>query len=181
MSEDQIVRNCAPTLAGIKTGSLFNVSISSDSGFRHDIVLFNRAMRDKGIRIIPLKVSERYALIYLYRPDMLEHDLKDPLAASILGRFGYKVMNADRCVVDLARRLNSSSEFPHEIGLFLGYPPPDVDGFINNPNEGFCEVGYWKVYSDVENARRAFRRFKKCTEEYGQMLKQGRTLEQLVV
>ena len=181
MSEDQIVRNCAPTLAGIKTGSLFNVSISSDSDFRHDIVLFNRAMRDKGVRIIPLKVSEKYALIYLYRPDMLEHDLKDPLAASILERYGYKFKNADRRVVDLARRLNSSSEFPHEIGLFLGYPPLDVDGFIKHPNEGYCEVGYWKVYSDVENARRAFRRFKRCTEEYGQMLKQGRTLEQLVV
>lgn len=181
MSEDQIVRNCAPTLAGIKTGSLFNVSISSDSDFRHDIVLFNRAMKDKGVRIIPLKVSEKYALIYLYRPDMLEHDLKDPLAASILERYGYKFKNADRCVVDLARRLNSSSEFPHEIGLFLGYPPLDVDGFIKHPNEGYCEVGYWKVYSDVENARRAFRRFKRCTEEYGQMLKQGRTLEQLVV
>jgi hypothetical protein len=181
MSEDQIVRNCAPTLAGIKTGSLFNVSISSDSDFRHDIVLFNRAMKDKGVRIIPLKVSEKYALIYLYRPDMLEHDLKDPLAASILERYGYKFKNADRCVVDLARRLNSSSEFPHEIGLFLGYPPLDVDGFIKHPNEGYCEVGYWKVYSNVENARRAFRRFKRCTEEYGQMLKQGRTLEQLVV
>ena len=112
---------------------------------------------------------------------MLEHDLKDPLAASILERYGYKFKNADRCVVDLARRLNSSSEFPHEIGLFLGYPPLDVDGFIKHPNEGYCEVGYWKVYSDVENARRAFRRFKRCTEEYGQMLKQGRTLEQLVV
>jgi hypothetical protein len=181
MSEDQIVRNCAPTLAGIKTGSLFNVSISSDADFRHDIALFNRSMRNKGIRIIPLKVSKKYALIYLYRPNMLEHDLKDPLAASILERFGYTVWNADRCVVDLARRLNSSPEFPHEIGLFLGYPPLDVDGFINNPNEGFYEVGYWKVYSDVENARRAFRKFKKCTEIYGQMLKQGRTLEQLVV
>ena len=89
MSEDQIVRNCAPTLAGLKTGSLFNVSISSDADFRHDIALFNRSMRNKGIRIIPLKVSEKYALIYLYRPDMLEHDLKDPLAESILERFGY--------------------------------------------------------------------------------------------
>jgi hypothetical protein len=79
------------------------------------------------------------------------------------------------------RRLRDSETFPHEIGLFLGYPPSDVDGFIRNPNEGFCEVGYWKVYSDVESARRAFRRYRKCTEEYGRMLDEGRTLEQLVV
>lgn len=138
-------------------------------------------MRNKGIRIIPLKVSDTYALIYLYRPDMLDKDLKDPVAVNILKRFGYSISSSDRCVVDLVRRLNSSPVFPHEIGLFLGYPPADVDGFINNPNEGFFETGYWKVYSNVESARLAFRRFKECTEEYDRKLKEGRTLEQLVV
>ena len=181
MSEDQIVRNCAPTLAGIKTGSLFNVSISSDSDFRHDIVLFNRAMRDKGVRIIPLKVSEKYALIYLYRPDMLEHDLKDPLAASILERYGYKFKNADRCVVDLARRLNSSPVFPHEIGLFLGYPPEDVRGFIENGPRSCKLSGCWKVYGDAEAARKQFERFSKCRRIYRSLLGKGRTVENLTV
>jgi len=181
MSDDQIVRNCAPTLAGIKTGSLFNVSISSDREFMQDIISFNVSMRGKGIRIIPLKISDSYALIYVYRPDMLGRDLSDPLAASILKRFGYSLNSSDSCVAGLVKRLKTSPKFPHEIGLFLGYPPADVDGFIKSPNEGFCEVGYWKVYSDVENARITFRRFKKCTEEYGRMLRKGRTLEQLVV
>ena len=112
---------------------------------------------------------------------MLDKDLRDPVAAAILKRFGYGMKSSDRCVVDLVKRINSSDEFPHEIGLFLGYPPSDVEGFIKNPNEGYYEVGYWKVYSDVESARRAFKRYKECTEEYGQMLKAGRTLEQLVV
>ena len=89
--------------------------------------------------------------------------------------------SSDRCVVDLVRRLKVSAEFPHEIGLFLGYPPLDVDGFIRNPKEGFYEVGYWKVYSDVQSARLAFSRYRRCTEEYGRMLEEGRTLEQLVV
>lgn len=181
MSEDQIIRFCAPTLAGIKTGSLFSLRLSSEADFRHDISLFNRAVSKKGVRIIPLKVCEKYVLIYLYRPDMLDKDLKDPVAAAILKRFGYGMKSSDRCVVDLVKRINSSDEFPHEIGLFLGYPPSDVEGFIKNPNEGYYEVGYWKVYSDVESARRAFKRYKECTEEYGQMLKAGRTLEQLVV
>ena len=149
--------------------------------FRQDITAFNRTMRKKGIRIIPLKVSDTCALIYLYRPDMLDKDLKDPVAVNILKRFGYSISSPDRCVVDLVRRLNSSPVFPHEIGLFLGYPPSDVDGFINNPNEGFCAVGYWKVYSNADEAIRVFERSTKCTEEYGRMLNSGRTLEQLVV
>ncbi len=180
MSDYQLVRYCAPTLAGIKTGSLFTMHLPSDD-LRQDITALNRSMRKKGIRIIPLKVCETYALIYLYRPEMLDRDLRDPKAKCILERFGYQINSSDRCVVDLARRVKSSPVFPHEIGLFLGYPPTDVDGFINNPNEGFCAVGYWKVYSDAEGALRIFERYKKCTEEYGRMLRSGRTLEQLVV
>lgn len=181
MSADQIVRFCAPTLAGLKTGSLFTVHASSDHELRSDIASFNRRFNAKGIRIIPVKVCDGYSLIYLYRPDMLDKDLHDPMAVSILERFGYSMTSSDRCVVDLVRRLKVSAEFPHEIGLFLGYPPLDVDGFIRNPNEGFYEVGYWKVYSDVQSARLAFSRYRKCTEEYGRLLEEGSTLEQLVV
>jgi hypothetical protein len=181
MSADQIVRFCAPTLAGLKTGSLFTVHASSDHELRSDIASFNRRFSAKGIRIIPVKVCDGYSLIYLYRPDMLDKDLHDPMAVSILERFGYSMTSSDRCVVDLVRRLKVSAEFPHEIGLFLGYPPLDVDGFIRNPNEGFYEVGYWKVYSDVQSARLAFSRYRRCTEEYGRLLEEGSTLEQLVV
>ena len=180
MSDHQLVRFCAPTLAGIKTGSLFTIHFSTED-IRHEITELNRSLKRKGIRIIPLKVCETHALIYLYRPEMLDKDLKDPMAVKILRRFGYQISSSDRCVADLVRRLNSSPVFPHEIGLFLGYPPSDVDGFINNPNEGFCAVGYWKVYSNADEALRVFERYTRCTEEYGRMLNSGRTLEQLVV
>ena len=30
------------------------------------------------------------------------------------------------------QRLADGGKFPHEIGLFLGYPPEDVSGFIEN-------------------------------------------------
>ena len=181
MSADLIVRYCAPTLAGIKTGSLFAVHSSSDQEVRCDIATLNRKFNSKGIRILPVRVCDSYSLVYLYRPAMLDKDLHDPKAVSILERFGYSMKSSDRCVVDLVRRLKGSAEFPHEIGLFLGYPPLDVEGFIRNPNEGFYEVGYWKVYSDVQSARLSFRRYRRCTEEYGRMLEEGRTLEQLVV
>ena len=180
MSSEQLVRNCAPTLAGIKTGSLYTYHFRTDEDIRKDIARFNRLMNKKGLRMIPVKLCESYALMYLYRPDMLNEDLNDPLAREILSRYGYSLKGSDRCVVDLVNRLKGDS-FPHEIGLFLGYPPSDVLGFIEDPNSGFCDVGYWKVYSNVEGARRAFRRYRRCTEEYGRMLRSGRTLEQLVV
>lgn len=181
MSSEQLVRNCAPTLAGIKTGSLYTLYISSEEDYRHDIAVLNRFMNRKGLRIVPLKVCETYVLIYLYRPSMLRRDLEDPLALKILSERGYSLKGPDRSVADLIKKMREGGQFPHEIGLFLGYPPSDVLGFIRSPNSGYIDVGCWKVYSNAESARAAFRRYRRCTEEYGRMYKSGRTLEQLIV
>ena len=70
--------------------------------------------------------------------------------------------------------------FPHEIGLFLGYPPADVDGFIHRHDE--CRlVGAWKVYSDVDRARLTFDRFKRCTRICLDRWQRGVPLERFTV
>ena len=48
-------------------------------------------------------------------------------------------------------------EFPHEVGLFLGYPPEDVEGFIENKACSCKLTGYRKVYSDEEKAKKFLR------------------------
>ena len=181
MSSEQLVRNCAPTLAGIKTGSLYAIHGADINELKQDLSALNRALRIKGIRIIPLKMCRDLALIYIYRPQMLKKDLSDPCAKEILKEYGYSLESVEGSIYELILRLRSHESFPHEIGLFLGYPPPDVLGFINNPHEGFMLTGYWKVYSNIEKAKEIFRRYKVCTQEYERMLMSGRTLEQLVV
>ena len=87
-------------------------------------------------------------------------------------------------IATLSRRIHarkSSDEFPHEIGICLGYPLEDVEGFINHKEEGCKTVGTWKVYGDVEQAEASFRRFRRCTTIYQRAWAQGRTLEELTV
>ena len=79
------------------------------------------------------------------------------------------------------QRLAEKGDFPHEIGLFIGYPPHDVRAFIENGAKNCKCVGCWKVYGDVEAAKRQFARFKKCTAVYCDKHKKGRTVEQLTV
>lgn len=181
MSSEQLVRYCAPTLAGIKTGSLYSLRGINRSELISDLSSLNRFLRKKGVRIIMLRQRGEYSLIYLYRPDMLKRDLNDPQAKRLLRSLGYPQGSIEESVSELASRLRSGGTFPHEIGLFLGYPPSDVQGFINDPHGGYVLSGYWKVYSDEDKARAIFRRYKRCTLEYQQMLMSGRTLEQLVV
>jgi hypothetical protein len=48
--------------------------------------------------------------------------------------------------------------FPHEIGVFLGYPAEDVLGFIINEGRNYVCCRHWKVYHDIERAQEMFRR-----------------------
>ena len=77
-------------------------------------------------------------------------------------------------------RLRENEEFPHEIGLFLGYPPADVDGFMHR-KEHFKLCGMWKVYDDVDGAVRQFVRCRHCTEVYLRRYAQGCPLDTLFV
>ena len=74
-----------------------------------------------------------------------------------------------------------SGEFPHEVGLFLSYPPEDVKGFIDHRANNFKCAGLWKVYGDEEKARLLFAKYRKCTEIYCALWQSGSKLEQLAV
>ncbi len=181
MSEELIIEHCSPTLAGIKTGSMFSVRVTEDTDINMEVTELNRMLRGKGLRVIPLKKTGKYALIYLYRPDHLKKDLNDPLALSILKERGYEPQNPECCIAQLVRHLKNYEIFPHEIGLFLGYPPSDVECFMKHPCNGVKCCGCWKAYSEPEKARKTFARYRKCTEVYHMLNRSGKSLSQLAV
>ncbi len=181
MPDKVIVKHYSPTLAGIKTGSLFTVFNKERRIILSEIRHLNRMLSWKGIRVVPVKFSGRYTLIYIYRPSMLERDLSEPEARSILEEKGYTGINSDYCLAELIRNLEKYDDFPHEIGLFLGYPPEDVKGFMDSPNGGYKLSGCWKVYGNREQAEQKFRDFKKCTESYEKAVDMGVPLLNLTV
>lgn len=181
MSEDRIVRNCAPTLAGLKTGSLFTCPYHSRQTLREELRQLNRRLTPKGLRCLPLRFSREKALIYLYRPAMLRCDLSDPLAASLLQSRGYDTENCEGCVGRLAKKLRAQEDFPHEIGLFLGYPPEDVHGFIEQGPDLCKTCGCWKVYGDEAAAQEKFDQYKRCTRHCCRLWAQDRDIERLTV
>ena len=182
MSEESIIFYCAPTLAGIKTANLFRASFSSAEAMKSEIRTLNRKLASKGVRVMPLSFKDNTALIYLYRPSLLKKDLTSKEAADILAGHGYYYRaTPEGHIAELMSRLKRSCEFPHEIGLFLGYPPEDVRGFIENKASCCKLVGCWKVYGDERKAKDIFDSYKKCTETYMNHLHKGFSLERLTV
>lgn len=180
--EGIIVRHCSPTLAGMKTGNLISCQYESRENLSNHIRKMNKVLVPKGLRIIPLRFSQDKVLLYVFRPSKLNNDLTNDLASSILQQFGYPCEDLEKCILHLIERLNNSSDFPHEIGLFIGYPPEDVREFIKNNGGGECKcVGIWKAYSNEDDARRIFSRYKKCTNIYLQKWSEGRSIQHLAV
>lgn len=181
MSDEYLVRHCAPTLAGLKTASLFTCPYTAKEGITAAVRSMNQRLKSKGLRMVILRFTDSKALIYLYRPKKLSADLSHSTADTLLRCCGYNPASCERCVVTLARKLRREAEFPHEIGLFLGYPPEDVCGFMEQGPDCCKCSGCWKVYTDVESAQRTFARYKKCTRVYCDQWAKGRAIEHLTV
>jgi len=181
MSEEDIIRFCAPTLAGMKTGSLFSCIFSGEKELRDEIHSLNRRLADKGLCILPLSFKKNRALLYFFRPGMLKQSLSDKLACQLLAQRGYPDGSPNRCLIKLMEQLRNAPEFPHEIGLFLGYPPEDVKGFIEQHALNSKFTGCWKVYGNRKQAEQTFERYRRCTRCYLKNWQQGKSLESLTV
>lgn len=184
MSEELLVMHCAPTLAGIKTGNLFSIKNQpkeDNEDILCEIRRLNCLLASKGLRVLPIKQMKNRILVYVYRPAKLKKDFSDKKVYGMLREMGYPCEDPRHCIAYLAKKLKESPIFPHEIGLFLGYPPEDVQGFIEN-KAGHCKcAGCWKVYGDVERAQRKFAQYEKCRDVYYEKWKEGFSIEQLTV
>lgn len=181
MKEDIIVKHCSPTLAGMKTGNMFSCTFADVDEMRENVRHWNRLLVRKGLRVLPLKFQDNRALVYVYRVSHLLRDMRDDTVCRLLKERGYETETPERCIVQLIRKMEECSEFPHEVGLFLGYPPEDVCGFIENRAKGCKLVGCWKVYGNEEKARMIFAKYKKCTEVYTAQFSLGRSVDRLTV
>ena len=63
MSEETVIRCCAPTLAAIKTGSLFNCPFASREEMTASLRSINSSLLPKGVCALPLRYEGGKALI----------------------------------------------------------------------------------------------------------------------
>ncbi len=181
MSNELVVRLCAPTLAGIKSGSMFSCPMDSRRELLEHVRRYNRMLVPKGLCMLPLRYTGKNALIYVFRPARLQKDLAVREARSILESYGYEREDPLGCIIKLMRRMQDGENFPHEVGLFLSYPPEDVRGFIDNKGKNCKCFGMWKVYGDETEARRKFDNYRKCTEIYCKRLAGGTDINTLTL
>lgn len=181
MLERYLIEHCSPTLASIKTANLFRYVYSSEEELKNCVEVWNEMLSGKGVFLEVLKKGTQDALIYVYRKEKLREDLEKEGVFAFLKTYGY-VHGTERQTIDfLKQRLCRSAGFPHEIGLFLGYPLEDVIGFVENKGRNSKCSGCWKVYGDQDYALHLFEQFKRCKSIYKCLFSEGKTIPQLTV
>ena len=181
--EAVLVRQCAPTLAGMKPGSIFCFNHSPLEVSRQKVCQWNKQLAPFGltVQILLERPGSSSVIVFVYRHDRLEQMLSDDAYQSFLAEAGYERTNLDGLLEQLSYRLRTQPEFPHEIGVFLGYPLRDVIGFIENHGRNFTCCGFWKSYGDPAEMQVCFACYRRCIQTYVAMFEQGIPLERLAV
>lgn len=123
---------------------------------------------------VPVKKDDNRILFFVYDKSLLKEvcTKKDNLV--YLESKGYPVNKGFNSILsELIYRLAHQKNFPHETGIFLGYPLEDVLGFESNKAQGFIYSGFWKVYGNKQAAISMMNKYKACTEICMSWFKKG--------
>lgn len=122
---------------------------------------------------------DRRFLVLVYRPEALKRHLAKRAVAKLLIKAGYDPgAGVDACLHRLRHRMEGR-EFPHEVGLFLGYPPEDVAGFCRYCGQKYKYCGHWKVYGDVDQAKALFEQYDRCRDSLCRRVGMGLSIVQI--
>ena len=179
--EEHVILHCAATLAGHKCASLFSYQEIEGESLKDNLNALNQLLQGKGVCARLLRESEKGGLVYVYRPTLLEKRLNDPEICAFLRAQGYEQFGLEEALATLSAHIRQGDEFPHEIGVFLGYPLGDVVGFIEHKGSNFCCMGPWKAYGNKEEALRLFALYRKCRDVYLSCYRRGFGMNKLTV
>lgn len=179
--EHQLAYHCAPTLRGLKAASMVAFSGQASELVEVWFKRYQQCFMKNGLRFLVLREQKRHVLVLLYRPEVMARLLRRQNAQAILKRCGYGPRaSLDQLLHQLWQRFQQDKGVPHEIGLFLGYPPHDVAGFIRHQGHNYIFSGFWKVYDNELAVRQLFLIYQNCTEQFCQELEKGTSLQSMV-
>lgn len=179
---DRLLANhCGATLVGVKAACLVSCCRADRDRVEDEVAAYNKALNRSGLLFRVYRNKTGCPLLFVYRPALLWKRLRSGAAAPILAQAGYPMgLNLKDYLDRLGERLAAGEDFPHEIGLFLDYPPADVAGYLLHGGRNCKACGYWKVYSDVDRANDLFRLYDACREALCAQLDKGLALIELL-
>jgi len=173
-----LMLECSEVLGGVKPANLVSLTNRTRSCGRnlyqlwldHKETLFTRI---GGMSIHILQTKPSSVLLFCYDRSNLTRHLSHSGIRALLSKSGYDAsVSCDDLLCELFQRFAASSSFPHEIGLFIGYPAKDVAAFMGLIDIPFTCQGPWKIYGNPHNSLCLADTYRKTRAEMGCKLSQ---------
>lgn len=159
----------AEILAGAKPASLINLVNRPHHCGRNFYRLWKECgpvlLEKSGLVALELVDRGDSLLLLVYAPELLAALLRRPATRAMLHRAGYMQAEETTAVLaELQERCLAGEGFPHEIGIFLGYPLKDVAAFLGWVALPFTVQGPWKIYGQPEKSLDLAATHQRCRE-----------------
>lgn len=176
---------CVPTLLHQKPATLVCFNKKSEQDKERIYRCFQSEAGQFACQCTILYENRSMVFLLIYQAELMDQMLFRNEVMEFMRLYGYYMRNTDSNAY-LNHFINryhdyweKGATFPHELGIFLGYPLKDVEGFIINQGKNYLLSGFWKVYHDVPNALKTFETYRRLREEAINIIKAGYKLEDL--
>lgn len=175
--EIQLALQCAPLITGLKASNLLIVSVENEKWVR-------KIIGKSDISYYKMLQTEKKVTFLLFKRKQLEEFLYRKEIQQFFQQEGYRVFQFGQILKTFQMRyatyMKKRGVFPHEMGLLLGYPLEDVRGFMENEGKYFLYAGYWKVYENMTEKMRLFRKFEVAKETLISLIYNGVRMEEIM-
>lgn len=175
--ETQLVLHCSPFIIGLRISSLL---IISNNNYANMVAILNQT----NISYKLLMINREKTVVFLYNEEKLKEYMIKEKVKRLMEGFGYNEKSLFHILERFQSRyisyVEGSKEFPHEMGLLLGYPVEDVEGFISNNGENFLYSGYWKVYGNLNEKLRLFKKFEIARDNIMVLVSNGINIRDII-
>lgn len=157
----RVAYEAAPILKKVKPAALMCFSQKGKNTYELWRQYKNEICAELGLSYIELKKNAAQVYVLFYDYKILNKLIRVEKNKEFLAQMGYGTdWTFGRTMKFLKKRF--AAGFPHEIGLFLGIPLTDVDGFIKHNGTKYLFCRYWKVYDNPVRSRILFERYDKA-------------------
>lgn len=175
--EIQIALQCAPVIAGLKISNLLIVQ-------KEYLDTIRTMLKETQLTYEILLCRKGQITLLIYKELEVKNYLAQDRVKELLSKLGYASCTLKKLLKGVKEGyemyMEKKKEFPHELGILLGYPPEDVQGFIENRGENFLYAGYWKVYENLPVKLKLFQTYEQAGESIMQLIALGVSVKDVI-
>ncbi len=179
-----LVTSAAEVLEGVKPANLVSLPKRRLKCGRSLYALWQKysteLLRQSQLDVCVLRDGGDVLLLLLYRRDLLEQRMRGRTMQTFLRRMQYaQPDNLEACLERLQEKFEKHAT-PNEVGMFLGYPLKDVNGFIDQRENCWQGRCLWKIYGPPRRSLALYHRFRQSRQSLQNRLLEGESPSRLL-